>query len=97
MNKFKLVIVSLLLVFTLGAQAKAVAVTQIGETRIVLFDEQRNCPTGLLYAAITWQGKPLNACWRVLNTPAGPGVHIVDEEGDSGLLPVGAFQPLKNI
>lgn len=46
-------------------------------------------------ARILWQGKWLNACWTIL--PAGPGVLIVDETGDNGILPLSAFKPEETV
>ena len=95
----KIITAFLIAAAALSVQAKAVAYLDLnqGRTSIVLHDEQRGCPAEFLYAAIRYEGKPLNACWRVLSTPGGVGVHIFDEEGDEGLLPAEAFQPTKEI
>jgi len=97
---FKEIIASLLIsAAAFSVQAKAVAYLDLnqGRTSIVLHDDQKNCKDGFLYAAIRYAGRHLNACWRVLNTQEGLGVHIIDEEGDQGLLPAAAFQPSKEI
>jgi hypothetical protein len=94
-----IVTAALIAVASFSVQAKAVAYLDLnqGRTSIVLHDESRTCAPGFLYAAIRYEGKPLNACWRVLSTPGGVGVHIIDEEGDEGLLPATAFQPVEDI
>lgn len=97
---FKKIITAFLIsVAAFSVQAKAVVYLDLnqGRTSIVLHDEQKECKDGYLYAAIRYAGRRLNACWRVLNTPGGVGIHIVDEEGDEGLLPASAFQPVKDI
>jgi hypothetical protein len=94
-----LLISALIAVAAVSVQAKAVAYAdmQTPGDKIVLHDDKRHCAEGFLFAAITWQGRPLKACWRVLNTPGGPGVHIIDEEGDEGLIPAQVFQPVKEL
>ncbi len=89
------------LVLTLSAvtsYAKPVAYLDInqGRTVIILHDEQKTCKAGFLYATVKFAGRHLNACWRVLSAPGGVGVHIVDEEGDEGLIPAEEFKKLEN-
>jgi hypothetical protein len=46
-------------------------------------------------ADIVWQGKPLKGCWAAF--PDRGQALIVDETGDYGPLPLGAFKPLTGI
>ncbi len=89
------------LVLTLSAAtsyAKPIAYLDMnqGRTVIILHDEQKTCKAGFLYATVKYAGRHLNACWRVLSAPGGVGVHIVDEEGDEGLIPAEEFKKLEN-
>ena len=94
-----LVLAALIAVTSVSVQAKAVAYADLnrGKTAIVLHDDQRTCKDGFLYASVRFAGRHLNACWRVLNTPGGVGVHIVDEEGDEGLISTSEFKPIKDL
>ena len=99
-NMIKQVIVATLIsIFSIAVNAKAVAFfdLQTPGDKIVLHDEQKRCSGEFFDAMVTWQGRPLEACWRFVRTPSGVGVHIKDSEGDEGLLPAAAFQPVKDL
>lgn len=94
-----IVTATVIAIASISAQAKAITFLnlQAPGDKIVLHDKQNKCKEGFLYALVTWQGKPIDACWRFVNTPQGAGVYIIDAEGDEGILPAAAFKPIKDI
>ena len=98
--KIKSIVVAGLLALSVAVvQAKAVAYADLnrGQTVIVLHDESRTCAPGFLYAAVRFSGRHLNACWRYIQGPGGIWVHIIDEEGDQGAIPMEDFKPVKEL
>lgn len=93
------IIATIISVISIASNAKAVAYLNLEKPgdKIVLHDEQKRCSGEFFDAMVTWQGRPLEACWRFVRTPSGAGVHIKDSEGDEGLLPAAAFQPVKDL
>ena len=96
---FKSIIATILLSISLVTIAKPVAYAELnrGRTTILLHDEQRTCKGEFFYADVMYSGKPLKACWRLLNVQGKGWVHIVDEEGDQGAIPAEDFVAPKTI
>lgn len=46
-------------------------------------------------AELIWKGKPLQACWMLW--PDQQNFLLIDETGDSGLLPISVFKPVTNV
>lgn len=51
--------------------------------------------TSFRAADLTYQGKPLKACWMAL--PQSKEVLMVDETGDYGTLPMSMFKPVEEM
>lgn len=97
---FKSIIATILLsIGLITATAKPVAYIELnrGQTTILLHDEQRHCKGEFFYADVMYAGRPLKACWRLVEAQGRVWVHLVDEEGDQGALPAEEFGPPKTV
>lgn len=81
-----------LVALSLSANAQSYSYTDSNGNRVTLHTDDCRNATGWLKlkrASIRWRGKDYAGCWFVLRDQ----VVIVDEAGDAGMVPTGAFRP----
>jgi hypothetical protein len=101
-NLIKKLICATMLLFSGIVAAAPFAYAQLNfHDRVVLHDDQKNCPDGSNY--MEWHGvtagspRVVRGCWKVVLTNDGPRIYIEDEDNDRGMLPLEAFTPVQHV
>lgn len=86
----KNIIASLLMAVSFVATAAPVAITTRDTESVILFDEQKHCEEGRLYAEYFDGRVTHKGCWALAR--GGSIIHIKYDDGDQGGIPVQMFR-----